>query len=243
MESLSRTDTPPSVAPFPGSASAVPPRAYPWPIAWLNRVGEDIQLHAATIAQVSVAVGAPAHLVTLVVLVEDKRFWIHPGVDPIALLRAAYMAAKSHGLRQGGSSIAEQLLKLNRPRKHQTIVSRLGRAFSALRLTAQLGREEILVQYLQTVYFGRNAFGVHAAAAAYFRKATVDLSPAEAFFLAERIALPARFRARRIENILRRPVVHTILGTAMADLPAVYAGCFNDESVGRTLYRTLLEFM
>lgn len=179
---------------------------------------------------VSELTGAPSYLIRLLVLIEDKRFWIHSGTDPVAILRAAYMGILRSGALQGGSTISEQLVKIRSTFTRRTLFQRAVRMGLSLRLEMNKSKVEVLREYLDSVYLGRNAIGFGAAALRYFGKPLCDLTRAEAFFLAERVALPAGFRPGRIRNILSRPRVRQELGSEIFDLPEVYLQAFSTGS-------------
>lgn len=203
---------------------------YPGLLALIASLGENPESHRREIGRLAASLALPCFAVRLILLVEDKRFWIHPGTDPLALLRVLYMRVIRRGRRQGGSTIPEQLVKLRNKRVRQTVVRRLLRVVSALRLVYTEGRAQVLSEYLTSVYLGRNARGVAAAAKAYFNKEAPELSRAEAFFIAERIALPNRVRAARITNLLRRPAIRSAIGADIQVLPTTYQNCFGDAA-------------
>lgn len=171
----------------------------------------------------------PIHLVQSVVAVEDKRFWSHPGFDPIGAGRALAMLLLRHGRLQGASTIPEQLAKLRRD-SSRTLRARLRRAATGIWLCSRHSKVELLEWYLSSVYLGRQLFGVHAAAVAYFGFSANKLNPAQSFFLADRIALPNRVRPTRVANLLSRKTLRTILGDRFSILPEVYAGPFGPRA-------------
>jgi penicillin-binding protein 1C len=126
------------------------------------------------------------HVVNAVIATEDARFFQHPGVDPLALLRAAWQNARARRIVSGGSTISMQVIRNVYPAK-RTLAAKLREAWLALRLERMMKKEDILLQYLNSVPFGNQVFGVDAAARLYFGKPPAQLSAAEAAFLA---ALP-----------------------------------------------------
>jgi membrane peptidoglycan carboxypeptidase len=169
-------------------------------------------------------------LVVLSVLVEDKRYWSHAGFDPIAIARALVMMLTGRGRLQGGSTIPEQLAKQDGSICGRTLIRRLRRLLTSVRMTLRESKSELLVRYMRSTYFGRSAFGVEAAAVGYFGKSPVLLSSAECFFLVERIAAPATFRPARIKNILARKAIRIVLMDAVDELPEVYRKTFGPEA-------------
>ncbi|ADK84544.1 penicillin-binding protein 1C [Desulfarculus baarsii DSM 2075] len=117
---------------------------------------------------------------------EDRRFYAHPGVDPLALGRAAWQWLRAGRVVSGGSTISMQLARLLRPQR-RTLAAKLDEAATALWLEARLGKDEILGQYLNRAPFGGPLVGVGAASRLLLGKAPQRLAPHEAALLA---ALP-----------------------------------------------------
>jgi membrane peptidoglycan carboxypeptidase len=205
------------------------------PIAWVSALGEGEQ--QPLVLELAERLTLPAHLIHLIVLVEDKRFWIHPGSDPLAVIRAAYMNVRKQGRKQGGSTIPEQLAKLRSGRSDRTFRRRAQRSLSAIRMVSTSSKLDLLDEYLRTVYLGRGAYGVQNGAGSYFSKPAAELSVSESFFLAERIALPSVLRAARIRNLLRRNQVNDAVGSELHRLPSIYGTWFVDgeESVAQVV--------
>jgi membrane peptidoglycan carboxypeptidase len=191
-------------------------------LGWVGTEGDRRCLRGDSCATFAGTYGVPVHFVQLLLLIEDKRFWMHRGVDPMALARASIMILRGVGRLQGGSTIIEQLLKGYVPGRRRTLLERFLRAVGALGTGIRWPRALLLARYLDTAYFGLRAFGLSAAAREYFNASRDSLTPAQSFFLAERIALPNAFRAARIRNLLRRPMISAVLGEEIARLPSVY---------------------
>lgn len=126
-----------------------------------------------------------AYLRALIAL-EDERFWYHPGVDPIAVVRAALSNLRHGRIVSGASTITMQLVRLTRPRP-RTFRSKIVEAFEAFSLELQYSKEEILEAYLRFVPFGHNVEGLSAASYAYFGHPASQLSPTE---IATLLAVP-----------------------------------------------------
>lgn len=109
---------------------------------------------------------APGYIEALLAF-EDQRFWSHPGVDPLAIARAAMSNTLAGRRVSGASTLTMQVVRLLEPRP-RTLTSKLVEAFRAVQLEAHLSKEEILEQYLRLAPFGRNVEGVEAASWAYF---------------------------------------------------------------------------
>jgi len=119
---------------------------------------------------------------------EDQRFYSHPGVDPLAITRAALSNLRNLRVVSGASTLTMQLARTVRPHP-RTLRGKLSEMILALRIEASLSKDRILEEYLNRVSFGPNLRGHAAASFAYFGKPPANLSLAEAAFLA---ALPQR---------------------------------------------------
>jgi penicillin-binding protein 1C len=127
----------------------------------------------------------PAYVQALLTL-EDERFFLHPGVDPVAVGRAA-LTNVSRGRRvSGASTLTMQLVRVLEPRP-RTWGAKVLESLRALQLELRLSKEEILAAYLQFVPYGRNVEGIEAASLAYFGHRATHLSPAE---MATLLAVP-----------------------------------------------------
>jgi len=143
---------------------------------------------------------APAHLDALpehvwraFVEAEDRRFFVHPGVDPLALARALREDLRRRRFAQGGSTLTMQLARLLRPHPHG-ISGKLSELLFALRLERSLSKREILEQYLTRVPLGNDVRGVEAAARLYFDRPAAALTVEQARFLASLARRPSRAR-------------------------------------------------
>jgi penicillin-binding protein 1A len=129
-----------------------------------------------------------------VVAIEDHRFEEHRGLDFEAIGRAAVENAKNLSIQEGGSTITQQLIKNTYIAQEQRYIPSFQRKFVEGSLAWQYEKEhskdEILEQYLNTVYFGANAYGAEAAAKTYFNKKAADLTLPESALLAGIINLP-----------------------------------------------------
>jgi penicillin-binding protein 1C len=114
---------------------------------------------------------------------EDKRFFEHPGVDPLAMARAAATDAWARRIVSGGSTLTMQLARLMRPHPRNTR-GKLGEMALALRIEASLSKDEVFEEYMNRAPFGPNLRGIDAASRFYFDKPPVKLSLAEAATLA-----------------------------------------------------------
>ena len=125
---------------------------------------------------------------------EDKRFYHHCGVDPLALMRAAYQLATQGHIVSGGSTITMQVARLMEPRAKRSLYAKLHEAVRALQLEWALSKDEILSLYLTLAPYGGNLEGIRAASLAYFGKEPRRLTLGETALL---VALPQSPELRR----------------------------------------------
>lgn len=119
---------------------------------------------------------------------EDKRFYQHPGVDPIGVVRAIWQNVTEQNIVSGASTIPQQLARTvflsPEERSQRTLSRKVKEAVLATEIIRRYSRDEILELYLNTIYYGHLAYGIEAAAETYFGKTAADLSLAEAALLA-----------------------------------------------------------
>ncbi|HZQ12597.1 MAG TPA: PBP1A family penicillin-binding protein [Pseudolabrys sp.] len=135
----------------------------------------------------------PDHLIKAVIATEDRRFYDHFGIDIAGTARALVTNVQAGGVRQGGSSITQQLAKNLFLNNERTLERKIKEAFLAMWLEARLTKNEILKLYLDRAYMGGGAFGVDAAALYYFNKSARDVDLAEAAMLAGLFKAPTKF--------------------------------------------------
>ena len=126
----------------------------------------------------------PEKFAASVIAAEDRRFRRHPGVDPLALARAAWSNLRAGEVVSGGSTITMQVIRLSRGSPPRTYREKLVEAALALRLELGTDKEEVLALYTAHAPFGGNVVGLDAAAWRYFGRGSADLSWAEAAMLA-----------------------------------------------------------
>ena len=119
-----------------------------------------------------------------IVAIEDKRFYEHHGVDVRGIVRAVWADVTHHGAVQGGSTITQQFVKNAYLTSRQTVTRKLIEAALAWQLEQKRTKDEILTAYLNTIYFGNDAYGVEQASRVYFDHSAATMNPAEAALLA-----------------------------------------------------------
>jgi penicillin-binding protein 1A len=143
---------------------------------------------------------------------EDERFYHHPGVDTLGVLRAAWSNFTSGGTRQGASTITMQVARNFFLSSEKTLSRKFYEALLAFKIENNLSKDDILQLYINQIYLGQRAYGFAAASQMYFGKSIKDLSPAEAAMLAglpkapssyNPVANPKRAKQRQL-YVLRR---------------------------------------
>jgi penicillin-binding protein 1A len=133
---------------------------------------------------------------------EDARFFEHKGINLWSIVRAALKNIKSLEIRQGGSTLTQQVVKSLLLTPEKTLTRKIKEAILATRLEQDLSKEDILSLYLNQTYFGRGAYGIEAASRTYFGKSALALSLPEAAFLAGLPKAPSYYR--KTEKALER---------------------------------------
>jgi penicillin-binding protein 1A len=135
----------------------------------------------------------PSRLIHAVLATEDQRFFYHFGIDPIGLVRAAYVNYRAGKVVQGGSTITQQLAKNLFLSPERTLKRKLQEALLAFYLEYHYSKEEILAQYLNRVYMGAGIYGVSGAARYYFGTNLSDISIYQAALIAGLLKAPSRY--------------------------------------------------
>jgi membrane peptidoglycan carboxypeptidase len=147
----------------------------------------------------------PEPLVRAVLSIDDRRFFSHWGVDPLGIARAAYANWTAGSIVEGGSTITQQLVKMQFVGGERSLDRKVREALMAAWLDFRVGKDEILTRYLNSVYLGAGAYGVAAAARLYFDKPMGQLTLAESAMLAGLIQAPSRYDPiRNLEAAQRR---------------------------------------
>jgi penicillin-binding protein 1A len=204
------------------------------------------------------------------VAIEDRRFYRHWGIDPRGITRALVADMRGGGVRQGGSTITQQLAKTNFLSGDRTIKRKAQEIIIAFWLEAWLTKQEILSRYLSSVYFGDGVYGLRAAAHHYFHREPERLSLAQSAMLAGLVQAPSRLAptqhlagaqkrsrlvlqamadtgvisASRVRVPLARPVAQEAklpAGTYFADWVAPSAAKAFESDFGRVEVRTTLD--
>src|SRR5437764_4614501 len=153
------------------------------------------------------------------VAIEDRRFYRHWGIDPRGMGRAFVADLRGGGVRQGGSTITQQLAKTNFLSGDRTFKRKGQEIIIAFWLEAWLTKQEILSRYLSSVYFGDGVYGLRAAAHHYFRRDPQNLNLAQSAMLAGMVQAPSRLApTQHLEAAQKRS---RLVLQAMADTGAI----------------------
>ena len=139
----------------------------------------------------------PGYVGQAVIAAEDRDFYEHNGISPRGIVRAAWENITGGGISQGGSTITQQYIKnavLRDPER--TITRKIKEAILAVKLERRYTKRQILGFYLNTIYLGRGAYGIEAAARVYFDKPATKLTLGEAAYLAGIISAPESYQPK-----------------------------------------------
>src|SRR5258706_5814069 len=154
----------------------------------------------------------PADLKNAIIAPEDERFYQHPGIDYVGVMRAAYANLVAGGRRQGASTITMQVARNFFLSSEKTLTRKLYEALLAFKIEHSLTKDQILELYVNQIYLGQRAYGFAAASQTYFGKALGELNVAEIAMLAglpkapslyNPVANPQRAKQRQ-QYVLRR---------------------------------------
>jgi len=167
----------------------------------VDRHGKLLRAYAMADGRWRLPVDAKANVdpgyLKLLFAYEDKRFYSHHGIDPLALSRAALQLGSRGRIVSGGSTITMQLARLMEPRRERSVHAKLRQMVRAVEIERQLTKDQILNLYLALAPYGGNLEGIRAASIAYFGKEPKRLSLAEAALL---VALPQSPENRRLDR-------------------------------------------
>jgi penicillin-binding protein 1A len=158
-----------------------------------NRVVGELYLEKRSVVPYK---AIPPHVVKAFVAAEDANFFQHKGVDYVAIARAIGKDVLSGGFAQGASTITQQTVKSLFLTPEKSVARKLKELILAYRIERKLTKEEILYLYLNQIYLGDGAYGVEAAAQAYFSRGVSSLSVAEGALLAGLAQAPTRYSPR-----------------------------------------------
>lgn len=135
----------------------------------------------------------PSEMKDAMVAVEDRRYYMHPGVDPIGITRSFYVRTVEGRWTQGGSTITQQLARNIYLNNNKEFGRKMREIILALAMETKFSKGQILELYLNKVYFGGGAYGVDAASRKFFDHGAEELSLAEAAIIAGLVKAPSRY--------------------------------------------------
>ncbi len=159
--------------------------------------GHTVLAHIGATNRTDVALRqVPLTVQHAVLAAEDRHFYSEPGISPTGMVRALLVDLKGGDISQGGSTITQQYVKNAYLSPHRTLTRKLKEILIATKLGASRSKSTILEDYLNTIYFGRDAYGIEAAAKAYFNLDVSQLNTAQGALLAAVIRGPSLYDPR-----------------------------------------------
>ena len=201
----------------------------PVSITFKDRYGQEIGTQGSLPSAPANLDILPTHLPEALLSIEDRRFYSHFGVDLIGIARALHVNKTSGRLRQGGSTLTQQLAKNLFLENDQTLKRKAQEAYIAVYLEQRFAKREIIELYLGRVYFGSGAYGIDAAAERYFAKPAADMTLGESAILTGLLKAPSEYApthttesaARRATTVIQSMVRDEVITPEQRD--AIYA--------------------
>jgi len=162
-------------------------------ITYLDRNGALIAVRGTQQAPPADLEALPDYVPAAFIAIEDRRFYFHPGFDPIGMSRAMAANMRAGRVVQGGSTLTQQLAKNLFLSPDQNMKRKVQELMLAVWLEMKFSKKEILALYLNRVYFGAGAYGIEAASQRYFDKSAKQLTVGEAALLAGLLKAPSRY--------------------------------------------------
>lgn len=152
----------------------------------------------------------PRMLLQAFVSAEDSRFYEHPGIDFISIIRAFFKNLEAGTIVQGGSTITQQVAKSFFLTPTRSYIRKIKEAILAYRIDKTFSKDEVLYLYLNQIYLGHGAYGVEAAAENYFGKSVQDLNLAECAVLAGLPQAPSRYSPFRHPKLAKQRQIYVL---------------------------------
>mgnify|MGYP000893253036 CR=1 FL=1 len=171
----------------------------------------------------------PQTYIDAVIAVEDSRFELHHGVDPVAIVRALWTDLRTRSLAEGGSTLTQQLAKNELFTQDKHLARKAAEMLAAFDLEKTYSKQQIFEMYANTIYFGSGHYGIAEAAEGYFGKEPAQLTDAEAIYLAGMPNAPSTYASspelafKRMQVVLKRMVKCRVLTQQQADAIAADA--------------------
>ena len=169
------------------------------------------------------------------VAIEDRRFYSHWGIDPHGIARAALHNLRGGGVKEGGSTLTQQLAKTSFLSNDRTIKRKAQEVIIAFWLEAWLTKKQILSRYLSSVYFGDGVYGLRAAAHHYFNRDPEKLNLAQSAMLAGMVQAPSRLApTQHLDAAQKRS---RLVLTAMAQTGVISAARARSTPLARPIFQ------
>jgi penicillin-binding protein 1A len=198
-----------------------------------------------TIIDTSIAYSdIPIHLIEALVATEDRRFFEHYGVDLMGILRALYVDIKAGYIKQGGSTITQQLAKMMFLSRERTLKRKIQEIILAIEIETLFSKEQIMSFYLNKAYFGAGKHGIKNASEFYFNKHVSKLNLEESAMLVGLLRAPNRYSPVNNPELAKRRANQIIANMANAgflnediaigmiadDMEYIYGNSFNKKN-------------
>ena len=171
----------------------------------------------------------PQTYIDAVIAVEDSRFELHHGVDPVAIVRALWTDLRTRSLAEGGSTLTQQLAKNELFTQDKHLARKAAEMLAAFDIEKTYSKQQIFEMYANTIYLGSGYYGIAEAAEGYFGKEPAQLTDAEAIYLAGMPNAPStnasspELAFKRMQVVLKRMVKCRVLTQQQADAIAADA--------------------
>lgn len=166
---------------------------HPPSVRILARDGTELTIRGRSYGPPTRLSELPGYVPEAVMAIEDRNFYHHIGFNPLSVARALFVNVSEGEVRQGGSTITQQLAKNLFLSSDKTVKRKVRELMLAIWLERRFTKDEILTLYLNRVYFGAGAYGIEAASRRYFSKPASELSLGEAALLAGLLKAPSRY--------------------------------------------------
>ncbi len=153
----------------------------------------------------------PSHLVNALIATEDRNFFKHKGIDFFGIFRAFFVNIKSGHIRQGGSTITQQLSKMILKDNSKTLKRKFKEFILTRELEKYLAKEDIIVMYLTKSYFGAGNYGIREASKYYFGKEVEDLKLDECAMLVGLLKAPTKYNPSKNKNLTESRTTQVIM--------------------------------
>lgn len=165
-----------------------------------SRVDAQLAAHNAPYTQIAQISPDLQHAI---VAIEDRRYYSHPGVDPLGIVRAMWVNLTQRNVDQGGSTLDEQLVKRAMTLDDRSIHEKLREVALAWAVDQEFSKSRVLELYLNDAYFGQGAYGAGEAAQVYFGTDAAHLTIAQAAFLAALPQAPSVYGANPTSPVIQ----------------------------------------